>query len=175
MTLQNVQKLDQLVNEENQIEDGEVFLMPTIPLESISSVQQKPQRRSRRVSSIQVDEFNNPRPARRSIRLQSMEMERPTLIEKPTRRSIRIQSLPNTLNVSVNNVAKTAKPKNKINPLTDYFINGPTRKVSVKDAKKYHKDSVLKLLNKGTLKELQILPLIGLKTAYQIIFQRWVS
>lgn len=174
-TLQSVQNLEQTVNDEKQIQNDEVFLMPEIPLESIASVQQKPQRRSKRLSSIQMDEFNNPRPARRSIRLQSMEMmerETPKIIEKPSRRSIRIQSLPNTMNVSVNKVAKIVKPKSKINPLTDYFINGPTKRVGVKEAKKYHKDSVLKLLNNGTLKELQILPLVGLKTAYQIIFQR---
>lgn len=35
-----------------------------------------------------------------------------------------------------------------------------------------HATEVLKILNSGNLKELQILPLIGLKTAYQIMSYR---
>lgn len=182
-TLQNVQQLEKVVNNENQSPEDDVFLMPAMPimqlnpLESISPIHIIPQRRSRRISSILVDATNNPRPVRRSIRLQSIEMERPKIVDPPTRRSMRIetiavnrQSLTNKIHLTTTKVTKTSKK----NPLTDYFINGPARKVGIKDARKQHKDSILKLLNKGTLKELQILPLIGLKTAYQIIFQRLV-
>lgn len=168
--------MEEIVNNQNQSPNGnvdDVFLMPAIPpLQlDISPIQKIPQRRSRRVSRSLVDTSNNPRPVRRSIRLQSLEMERPTFVEPSRRRSIRIHSLTNEMNISTN---KVVKPKSKINPLTDYFRNGPTRKVGIQNARKHHKDSILKLLNKGTLKELQILPLIGLKTAYQIIFQRLV-
>lgn len=47
--------------------------------------------------------------------------------------------------------------------------NSPT------EAKAKHKEFVLKILNTGDLKELQVLSQVGQKTAFQIITHRYVS
>lgn len=46
---------------------------------------------------------------------------------------------------------------------------------SKKEAKQVHTNFVLKLLNTGTQKDLQMLPLVGIKTAYQIVTYRCLN
>lgn len=55
---------------------------------------------------------------------------------------------------------------------TNHENNKPKTKKQAKDAQQKHEKAVLDLLNTGTIREIQILPQVGLKTAYQIITQR---
>lgn len=67
-----------------------------------------------------------------------------------------------------------SKRKNVANNITliDVYCNGSA---NTKTSLSKHRKAVLDLLNKGSMKELQILPQIGQKTAYQIVTQRFVN
>lgn len=45
------------------------------------------------------------------------------------------------------------------------------RKITKSD----HRQAILEIINKGTLKELKLLPVVGLKTAYQIVTYRTIN
>lgn len=50
------------------------------------------------------------------------------------------------------------------------YVNGKQKKSNIQK----HRKAVLDLLNSGSMKELQLLPQIGQKTAYQLVTQRYV-
>ncbi|XP_036347271.1 uncharacterized protein LOC118756625 [Rhagoletis pomonella] len=89
-------------------------------------------------------------------------------------------------NEGVKNNSKKAKSTQKRciadlnnSVIESYFANEPKSSTSnVKSRKphiKKHRKAVLDLLNSGSMKELQILPQIGQKTAFQLVTQRTIS
>lgn len=68
---------------------------------------------------------------------------------------------------------KTSKGNTLNNTIIDGYCNGSNSTISKTSLAK-HRKAVLDLLNKGSMKELQILPQVGQKTAYQIVTQRYV-
>lgn len=106
------------------------------------------------------------------------------LSAQPTRRSARISLLQttredkdkmdtNSISEAKTIVREQRKTKTKINNsfLASYFNNSSSKKVS----KLSHKNAVLDLLNNGTMKDLQVLPTVGLKTSYQIVTYRTMN
>jgi hypothetical protein len=121
-------------------------------------------RGSKRFSRV-IEKENEPPPVaferRRSCRI-SMNFNRndakknavPEVVAKPAKKS-----------------ARGAPQKNKV--IAEYFhSNESMARGNNKISKKDHKNAVLKLINCGSIKELQILPTIGLKTAFQLITNR---
>lgn len=95
-----------------------------------------------------------------------------TVLQMPQRRSIRLAANLVTPIKTVK-VSATAKKINKVvktNKLGDEKIDAMNTKKSLTA----HRKDVLDLLNKGSMKDIQVLPQIGPKTAYQIITQRYV-
>ena len=97
---------------------------------------------------------------------------RKSVLKMPQRRSIRLAA---NLVVPMKTVEVSEAPK-KINkvPKADKLVD---KKIDVMNTKKSltaHRKVVLDLLNKGSMKDIQVLPQIGPKTAYQIITQRYV-
>lgn len=69
---------------------------------------------------------------------------------------------------------KSSKSNNKSNnTIIDGYCNGSSS-ANTKTSVSKHRKAVLDLLNKGSMKELQFLPQVGQKTAYQIVTQRYV-
>jgi DNA uptake protein ComE-like DNA-binding protein len=79
---------------------------------------------------------------------------------------------PEPKSLAVKKSGRVAQLKNKV--IAGYFHSNESmeQKGVGRVSKKAHKEAVLKLLNSGSIKELQILPTIGLKTAYQLITHR---
>ncbi|CAD7090268.1 unnamed protein product [Hermetia illucens] len=149
------------------------------------------------------DETN--RPVRRSMRLEqrnstiiatdemkvnnrlSLSINRPKERRDSVRRSMRIQKRESIMpieeieekpDVPQKRISKTVPSHNKT--IAGYFKtkhenNKPKTKKQAKDAQQKHEKAVLDLLNTGTIREIQILPQVGLKTAYQIITQRTLN
>lgn len=124
--------------------------------------EQKPipnMRRSTRISMRSVrssgEQNSNEQPRlRRSERI-SMMAERAPLVD-----------------ISVPNVQRK-KPKSRKSTLHERF-----EKLTIgssENAKSSHMEFVLNILNEGTLKDLQMLPMIGSKTAYQIYTYRLMN
>lgn len=113
---------------------------------------------------------------RKSIRLHEKSKKR--ILEETIRFQTIIEQPP-----SNQHIRKTKKPS-RISILSNYFDDKPletalsknsTATSSKKSLKSKHKDGVLRLLNSGTIKEVQILPRVGLKTAYQIVTNRIIN
>lgn len=71
------------------------------------------------------------------------------------------------------------KSNRRVSVIANYFetsrttLSNTTVKSKTKqNLKSKHKEGILRLLNIGTIKELQVLPRIGLKTGYQIVTHR---
>ncbi|TMW53990.1 hypothetical protein DOY81_000922 [Sarcophaga bullata] len=93
-----------------------------------------------------------------------------SVLQIPQRRSIRLAANLVTPIKTVK-VSATAKKINKVlktDKLSDEKIDVTNKRKSLT----VHRKDVLDLLNKGSMKDIQILPQIGPKTAYQIITQR---
>lgn len=98
--------------------------------------------------------------------------EQKSLEQPQLRRSRRISIMAERAplaDISVPNVQRE-KPKSRKSTLHEHF-----EKMTIgsnENAKSSHMDFVLNILNRGTLKDLQMLPMIGSKTAYQIYTYR---
>ncbi|KAM7346418.1 no distributive disjunction isoform 1-T3 [Cochliomyia hominivorax] len=79
-----------------------------------------------------------------------------------------------TINKTVKKLNKTSKGNSINNTLINDYCNGNTS-TNKKTSITKHRKTILDLLNKGSMKELQILPQIGQKTAYQIVTQRTLN
>ena len=113
--------------------------------------------------------FSNVMPTRRSVRLSAMkEANMSSIIDN----SINPQQ-------TVDEITKTRKKSKttqitKNNLIASYFNasinkdNNSNKKVT----KTQHKTAILDIINNGNNKELQLLPQIGLKTAFQIVMHR---
>lgn len=184
--------LEALMNEsDDQVipNQEDVFAVPSNPARRRSS------RLSRRPPSL--DEFSvQVLPTKRRSRTSSGRSEHVSLddsLPRPLRRSAR-QTLLRSIQeqeepevpapkIKVEKPVKVKRePKIRIkNEVIASYFNSPaaastkvTQK-SMKNAKKAHREAILKVLNTGSFKELQMLPCIGLKTAYQIVTQRTLN
>ncbi|XP_075155137.1 no distributive disjunction [Haematobia irritans] len=122
--------------------------------------------------SQQIDSAAPRRSSRRSILQQYAEK----------RRSIRLASHQelnenSSLNLSMKQTpkntkktSKSTKSKSTNDSLISQICNSSS--ANKKNSLSQHRKAILELLNKGSLKELQILPMIGQKRAFQIITQR---
>lgn len=72
---------------------------------------------------------------------------------------------------TVRKLNKSINKKNSINNIIDGYLNGSTS-ASTKISLSKHRKGILDLLNKGSMKELKLLPYVGQKTAYLIVTQR---
>ncbi|XP_061391925.1 kinesin-like protein Nod [Musca vetustissima] len=70
------------------------------------------------------------------------------------------------------NKKPTRKTKDPNSSLISQICNSSSSSSNAKSRLSKHRKGVLELLNKGSLKEIQILPMIGQKRAFQIITQR---
>lgn len=108
---------------------------------------------------------------RRSTRISMRSMQvsgEQNNIEQPQLRRSRRISQP-LADIFVPNV-QSKKPQLRQSTFLEHF-----EKMTIgsnKNAKKSHIEFVLNILNEGTLKDLQMLPMIGIKTAYQIYTYR---
>ncbi|XP_065365872.1 kinesin-like protein Nod [Calliphora vicina] len=75
---------------------------------------------------------------------------------------------------TVKKINKTTKGNAINNSIIDAYCNGSTS-ANGKTSLTKHRKAILDLLNKGSMKELQILPQVGQKTAYQIVTQRTLN
>lgn len=102
---------------------------------------------------------------RRSLRLSMKQTH------EERRRSTRA-SLTKHNEINETSTTKKRKTKNLVvsNDVIRSYINNTNTKGKNNQAK--HKKAILDFLNKGSMREIQILPQVGLKTAYQIITQR---
>ncbi|XP_063707915.1 kinesin-like protein Nod [Culicoides brevitarsis] len=110
-------------------------------------------RASRRRTNVPSDV-----PLRRSARLSSV--PRPAMLAPP--------SPPKQRNRSLSRRREVAPTKNK--QIASYFKSRES--IDPKVAKSKHIAAVFELMNTGSIKELQVLPKIGHKTAYQIVTTR---
>ncbi|XP_070495440.1 kinesin-like protein Nod [Chironomus tepperi] len=97
---------------------------------------------------------------------------------RPTRRSTRILDMRNVIQnktvkveEKVPRLAKRQVVKNKI--VASYY--GQSTENVTKVTKNDHKAAIMEMLNTGSVKDLQLLPTIGAKTAYQIVSYRMVK
>lgn len=159
----------------------------------------RPARRSRRLLTMQAtmidnwsNQENDPIPIRKSKRLTTLGLRstppndddfvfaEPISKDRSVRRSTRISS--------VRSIYKTVPPKESsativaaqkpLKRLKDKFEETmPTVKKgqSKNDALAEHAKQIFKLFNSGSCKDLQMLPTIGQKTAYQIIVYRSIN
>lgn len=100
---------------------------------------------------------------------------------QPTRRSTRISDMRNVIQNKSNKAVKVEETisrnvkrqgvKNQI--VASYY--GQSNKNITKVTKHDHKVAIMEMLNTGSVKDLQLLPTIGAKTAYQIVSYRMVK
>lgn len=101
---------------------------------------------------------------RRSTRLSIMAApSNPITIPRP---------LPSIIEKPVSQKTRSNKLKNINKVMASYFDNG---KKDGKVTKKAHREAVFDMINKGSMRDLQLLPQIGPKTAYQIITTRTIK
>lgn len=151
----------------------------------LPSTSKKPLRRSRRLSSqmSQSVVINDSAivPRRRSHRLSLKNL---TITQRRSSRLLPHKELPNEEEEEEQPqpskaFKKSNKPAKAIKPL----INNPTiasyfnekenkKRTNLKSNLAKHQKAILEILNTGNMKELQCLPQIGLKTAFQIVTQR---
>jgi DNA uptake protein ComE-like DNA-binding protein len=100
-----------------------------------------------------------------------------TVIPAPPRRSSRISIMQNIRMTKGPVVTQTEKKSRKTmirNKIVDSYFNKSSS--SIKNVtKKDHKAAIMDMMNTGSVKELQLLPTIGPKTAYQIVTHRLVK
>lgn len=151
---------DETLENESTMKQSEtvVFNVPKLPEQVQINSKLHPQPLLYRRQSIRLVEKNERRIFEETIKHQ-------TIIDQPKH----------------NKTLKRAKKPSRISVIAEYFEentqtqSNPTAKASKSDTKNLkskHKDGVLRLLNTGTIKEVQILPRVGLKTAYQIVTHR---
>lgn len=128
----------------------------------------------KRVKIMPIQEESKPvstmrRSTRISMRSVRVSGERNNIEQSQLRRSRRISMMVERAplaDIPIPNV----KPESRKSTLLEHF-----ERLSIgsnENAKSSHMEFVLNILNKGTLKDLQILPMIGCKTAYQIYTYR---
>lgn len=147
------------------------------------------------VPSIQIDNVTMPAPAKRTNRRllttefvengasplrpsnpQETSTQNLTVIPAP-RRSVRISIMQDIRKTKENvmpaikSKARKTKIKNQI--MATYLNKSTTNHQQV--SKEEHKDAVMDMINTGSVKELQMLPTIGSKTAFQIVSHRLVK
>lgn len=149
-----------------------------------STVVRKPSVPSIQVQSVDDTVIMMPTAAKRTNRrLMTVDFagnisSRVTAIAVPPRRSQRI-SMMQEIRQSRENVLpkikeKTQKSKIKNKIVASYFYDSPSARAS-NITKKDHKNAIMDLINSGSVKELQLLPGIGQKKAYQIVTYRTVN
>ncbi|CAO1394924.1 unnamed protein product [Diamesa serratosioi] len=107
-------------------------------------------------------------PVRRSNRISMMtSLRETTLLEASVNQT--------QLNVTTNQ-RKKREPKQKVkNEVVASYFGGKSNVPAVKVTKESHQKAILDVFNTGTFKELQNLPTIGLKSAYQIVSYRCLN
>ncbi|XP_073828803.1 no distributive disjunction [Musca autumnalis] len=95
------------------------------------------------------------------------------------RKSVRLATHKESDETSLQSPIQTQTPRNKKtnkkskdNSLISQICDSSLSSSNTKSRLNKHRKGVLELLNKGSLKEIQILPMIGQKKAFQIITQR---
>ncbi|KNC24230.1 Kinesin-like protein Nod [Lucilia cuprina] len=116
-------------------------------------------RRSSRKSVLKIYQDK-----RRSIRLVTHN-EKITTEDKPEKEKV---------SKTVKKLNKSSKGNAINNTIIDGYCNGSTSS-NTKTSLTKHRKAILDLLNRGSMKELQILPQVGQKTAYQIVTQRTLN
>ena len=120
-------------------------------------------RRSRRVQELNES---------RVLRERSKTQEASVVEEKKQKRSKKPQFLKNKYLASYFRLSthlEGEEEKEKSSSVDTGNERKSSKTVGPKHGKNQHATEVLKILNQGNLKELQILPQVGLKTAYQIM------
>ncbi|XP_055384041.1 kinesin-like protein Nod [Condylostylus longicornis] len=134
---------------------------------NLSSLNRHALRRSQRLSKLFIKKNNvlENKNLRRSCRLEAKKVES-------------LQTNKKTETEIKKDKSSVAKNKNNDLKITNKTISSYFNNLSNKNkntVKLKHQKAVLDILNNGTIKELQILPYIGLKTAYQIITHRTLN
>lgn len=100
---------------------------------------------------------------------------------RPTRRSTRISDMRNVIQNKSNKavkieekVSRTVKRQVVKNRIVASYYGQSTENIT-KVTKHDHKAAIMEMLNTGSVKDLQLLPTIGAKTAYQIVSYRMVK
>lgn len=135
-----------------------------------------PKRRNVDLSSTAVEEtiddsyFNNSvvqcPPVRRSNRIS---------VRETTIREAQMQSQLNVTKIQRKTKVEKREPKQKVkNEVVAAYFGSNCNVATAKVTQNSHQKAILDVFNTGTFKELQNLPTIGLKTAYQIVSYRCV-
>lgn len=135
-----------------------------------TSIDTPPPRVNRRLETTDYDDapFNFTAPKKRSNRRLTSVVNNETVCRRSTRISI-LREVRESKSAANRIPVEKPKPRAK-RPIPSFLNRSPTRKVTKSD----HKKEVLELLNTGTYKQLNLLPKIGAKTAFQILTYRTV-
>ncbi|KAL7029769.1 hypothetical protein ACKWTF_006352 [Chironomus riparius] len=102
-------------------------------------------------------------------------------IVHPTRRSTRISDMRNVMQNKSNKsvkveekVSRSVKRQVVKNQIVASYYGQSTENIT-KVTKHDHKTAIMEMLNTGSVKDLQLLPTIGAKTAYQLVSHRMVK
>lgn len=157
---------------------------PSIRINGVEINKNGRRRTNRRLATIDLSECssveapNNENPTESENSLENASQEKTVIAADRlhVRRSVRISSMQNIVNHKADKNMSTAPIrkqaiKNKI--LSGYLNNSASSMKSV--TKKDHKKAIMDIINTGSMKELQLLPAIGPKTAYQIVSTRAVK
>ncbi|XP_055843366.1 kinesin-like protein Nod [Episyrphus balteatus] len=125
-----------------------------------------PKRRSTRLSIKSLHDVR-----RRSIRLMSHKEHSLEEVQEELKTPVKQNDKPTTSRT----VKKSKKPAGSLvqNPtIAGYFEGKENKSTNLKSNLAKHQKAILEMLNSASMKELQYLPQIGLKTAFQIVTQR---
>lgn len=169
--MQNLSEID------DSSENNTTFI--EVPENAVSStVIRKPN-----IPDIQINDQPLPAPAKRTNRrLMTIDLmehaPKNTQNQLSPRRSVRISMMQDIRKTKENlmpAIVSKARKTNIKNKTMAAYWNDSTSSGKQKVSKKDHKVAVMDMINTGSIKELQMLPSIGPKTAYQIVSHRLVK